>query len=273
MSQGEKVSGYYAKSVILFCLLLLSTLFYVLDVYQHHQLPDAVPPWKSVEPAPDLSQMQWEPVVLPAPPPSAQDGAVADTIAATTETSITATAPVSQEALQETPAIPQVDVTRLSMQARQQAEYALQQAEKGEAAGIQLDWPAERRQRQALFDLLYDCIGIGLGRIQDNQLIPLLPPSQQYSGLLRRIDGQMTHREQQLFARTPMSGTAMEVRLFPRHIDARLFAGLKGLGIDASHEGPIQGRYQVGRGKLMVTHLTIGDQAVTGQILLASDCD
>ena len=243
----------------------------VLFWYQGQWRQARLAPWQAKSPIADNSpSVSMQSVALPSPPaplppPVAKTPAPAASApaGATPAKGSAAPAPAAKS-------VRAVDVKTLSGKDYARGQALLASVERGQGAGIELAWPAAAAQRAKLFDQLYDCLGIGLGRIHRQRLAPLVAGQQGYSGLARLIGGAMTPREKQLFARAPGPGQA--VRLFPRYLDGRLFAGLQQLGVDLSRGDTVQGRYRLANGQLGVVDVRVGGRPVAGQLLLADLC-
>ena len=158
-----------------------------------------------------------------------------------------------------------VDVSKHQSRA---SEQMLQQVEAGKGPSIEINWPSAVNQRKALFSTLVDCLGVGLGVLVNGNVTPIHDSGRQYSRLVRMVGGKMVEREARFHRQSGINGIA--VRLFPRHLDSRLLAGLASMSSKPlSKYSQVQGVYVLNGGSLWVKNIYFDGKLHQGKILLA----
>ena len=158
-----------------------------------------------------------------------------------------------------------VDVSKHQSHA---SEQMLQQVEAGKGPSIEINWPSAANQRKALFSTLVDCLGVGLGVLVNGNVTPIHDSGRQYSRLVRMVGGKMVEREARFHRQSGINGIA--VRLFPRHLDSRLLAGLASISSQPlSKYSQVQGVYVLNGGSLWVKNIYFDGKLHQGNILLA----
>lgn len=159
-------------------------------------------------------------------------------------------------------------VVDVSQHQSKSSEHLLQQVEAGKGPSIEINWPAQSNQRQALFSTLVDCLGVGLGVLVNGSVTPIHDSGRQYSRLVRMVGGKMVEREARFHRQSGINGVA--VRLFPRHVDSRLLAGLAHIAPKPlSKYAQVQGVYVLAGGSLWVKNIYFDGTLSQGQVLLA----
>lgn len=148
-------------------------------------------------------------------------------------------------------------------------EKLLARLETGEGPHIEIAWPAQARDRQRLFRIFHNCVGVRLARLQGKRITTVEADAAYggFSGYVRVINGATTLDEQALLRNLDHPG--IPVRLFPRHFDERLLAGLARLTA-GSLQGVqrIHGNYTFRENALILASVTIDGRPVPGKILL-----
>jgi hypothetical protein len=130
-------------------------------------------------------------------------------------------------------------------------------------ANMRISMPSSYREQQQLFRFLYQCVGIGLGAIDERRdsvtLMPLLALPNQPSKLLRGISGQMSEQERAMgLAYAPMQKL---VRVYPASFDVVLAqhigAHLNGKGLQS-----FLAHYKLRHNQLFLTDIVINDRNI-----------
>lgn len=179
-------------------------------------------------------------------------------------------APTREKVQQKTPVKAQqtAKVVDVSQHQSRASERMLQQVEAGKGPSIEINWPSAANQRKALFSTLVDCLGVGLGVLINGNVTPIHDSGRQYSRLVRMVGGKMVEREARFHRQSGINGIA--VRLFPRHLDSRLLAGLASISAKPlSQYSQVQGVYVLSGGSLWVKNIYFDGKLHQGNILLA----
>lgn len=158
--------------------------------------------------------------------------------------------------------------------------------EHGEGPSIEIAWPANRDERQRLFDLLSRCFGMQVAVTDGTAAIHTIDPAthrvaaldlDRLSGFVRVIQGEPLPGElraiEQVGARFGAGGNA--VRIFPRRFDALLLGGLSRIAGPSYRKGSaIRARYALDGGRVVVTSVSVDGRLQAGGIDLtpASRC-
>lgn len=137
------------------------------------------------------------------------------------------------------------------------------------SAQMRIAMPSIEREKRQLFHFLYQCVGIGLGAIEEQDgnysLMPLINFPNHPSKVLRRISGQMSEQEQtlqQVYARHQAL-----VRIYPSAMDVRLAQHLS----KHLHEQKLvsfSGEYKLEQNRLLLTNIYINQDFVPQTWLL-----
>jgi hypothetical protein len=288
------------------CLLALLLVFAVAYFWYFQQLADKVTKWSEQQPKPAEQQaaakvnkpLMMKKITLPEPPAltSTRQAAKIATRAATKIAVEIAASPAPDAASIEpqiTQAIvkvvkPKAEIDAVSQPTKRSikrriidvskphntsadSEQLLTQVEAGQGPGIEIAWPESFAKRKQLFNTLVNCLGVQLGILVGEEVHPIRQDANTYSRLVRVVSGMMLPVERQLYESSRYKG--IEVRLFPRSLDARLLAGLRQLSpspIQSLHT--VHGLYVLQGKNLLVEQLVMDGQVVNGQILLADRC-
>lgn len=158
----------------------------------------------------------------------------------------------------------------------------LRQLEHGRGPGIEIVWPADPRQRQRLYALLFKCHGMRAARMnEDGRLYvaegtpgqPWLVDMDRMSGFVRQVSGAMTPAERGAVERIgayhgSRIGGAV-VRLFPRAVDAGLLGGIHALGgLDYGASRSVTAGYAIEAGRVVIRDIRIDGRLVEGGFAL-----
>jgi hypothetical protein len=149
-------------------------------------------------------------------------------------------------------------------------EKLLTRLETGDGPRIEIAWPARATERQQLFRLFHDCVGVRLARLQGKRIAAVEADNayRAFSGYVRVINGATTLDEHTLLRNLDQPGIA--VRLFPRSFDERLLTGLARLtGGDLRGMQHIRGSYTLRGNALTLAFISVDGKPVAGNILLA----
>jgi hypothetical protein len=137
------------------------------------------------------------------------------------------------------------------------------------SAQMRISLPSNESEKRQIFEFLYQCVGIGLGAIEqqggDYNLMPLVNFPSQPSKVLRRISGQMSKQEQtlqQVYARHH----AM-VRVYPASMDMRLTQYLS-KHLQGQKLASFSGEYRLEQSRLLLTKIYINEGFVPQTWLL-----
>ncbi|MGL1958195.1 MAG: hypothetical protein OCD00_12850 [Colwellia sp.] len=139
------------------------------------------------------------------------------------------------------------------------------------AVNIEIAWPDMEKERDELFNYLYNCAGMQFGVMHNNQVTVISKTSNQpNSAWLRVASGQLNNQELKWLQQAALSG--VPVRLFPQEIDRKL-AKLLTRSLAGNTLKSFWGRYQLSSQGLMISNLFINKQKVNGYWLIDSGCN
>lgn len=148
--------------------------------------------------------------------------------------------------------------------AMDQAKNIYEQILTDNGLDLQIALPPNAGQREHLLNYLYRCAGGQFAVLQHQQLRYLSPKRYPaVSRWLRVVNGALSTQEQQWLKK--QSGTP--VRVFPQSMDMRLAAYIaKNLSATPLHA--LRARYQLNANGLVLTHISLNQQAIAGTWLL-----
>lgn len=167
-----------------------------------------------------------------------------------------------------------------------QGRVLLHLLEHGRGPAIELAWPRNENERARLYRRFRDCFGMRVAlRRGAGELFTAgtargqawRPNRDRYSGFARQPSGRLVAAEQRdlrAIARAHgLPGTAPAMRIFPRHVDARLLGGLEQLLAGRYGKAvSIRARYHL-RGKgIVVRDIQVDGHAIRGGIDLGGAC-
>lgn len=161
--------------------------------------------------------------------------------------------------------------------------------EQGAGPGIEIRWPAESSQRDQLYGVLVQCLGMRTGLLDGTGRLYLAEgakgqPSQldgeRYSGFVRRPEGAIARNEEREIGRVrdyhQVRATASPARIFPRRVDAYLIGGLRQfVGENYLKTKSIRAAYRLRNGRAVVDSIVADGRRIDGVIDLsgiASSC-
>lgn len=156
--------------------------------------------------------------------------------------------------------------------------------EQGAGPGIEIRWPAEASQRDRLYDVLVQCLGMRTGVLDgDGRLYlgdaqkgqPSLLDGERYSGFVRRPEGVIARDEEREIGRVrsyhQVRASASAARIFPRRVDAYLIGGLRQLvGESYLQTKSIRASYRLRGGQPIVESIVADGRRIDGVIELAA---
>lgn len=151
---------------------------------------------------------------------------------------------------------------------KQLVEQVYQQLS-AEGIEVQLAWPRLAGERQAVFDFMYQCVGVQFAVLNDNNITQLNQTGlSDYSEWIRVAQGSLSKKEQNWLNAFALTGTP--IRLFPRNIDLRLAHylayALKGIPLVS-----LRANYQVTNQKLHLTNIRLNNQRIPDSWILYQD--
>jgi hypothetical protein len=151
---------------------------------------------------------------------------------------------------------------------QQQAEHSYQQLTQL-GVDVQLAWPQLARERQTLFDFMYQCVGIQFAVLNEHKITQInQSPVSNFSDWIRVAQGSLSNKEQNWLNAFALAGTP--IRLFPRDIDMQLAKhiakALKGAPLKT-----LKANYQYGNGTLFLTNIVLNKQSLSGNWPLYKD--
>lgn len=175
--------------------------------------------------------------------------------------------------LQHTKRVKQLPAT--STVNKQQVEHTYQQLS-ANGIDLQIAWPQDAGERQAVFDFIYQCVGVQFAVLNGETLTKLnhakfdhisanQTKSSDYSDWIRVAQGSLSSKEQNWLQAFALTGTP--IRLFPRHIDMRLAHYLANT-LKGSPLGSLRANYQVIKQTLQLTNIHLNRQLITDNWLL-----
>lgn len=156
--------------------------------------------------------------------------------------------------------------------------------EQGAGPGIEIRWPSEASQRDRLYDVLVQCLGMRTGVLDaDGRLYlgdgqkgqPSMLDGERYSGFVRRPEGVIASDEEREIGRVrsyhQVRASASAARIFPRRVDAYLIGGLRQLvGENYLKTKSIRASYRLRNGQAIVESISADGRPIVGQIELAA---
>lgn len=137
------------------------------------------------------------------------------------------------------------------------------------SAQMRIAMPSIEREKRHVLNFLYQCVGIGLGAIEQQganySLMPLIDFPNHPSKVLRRISGQMSEQEQtlqQVYARHQAL-----VRIYPSAMDVRLAQHLS-MHLHGQKLVSFSGEYSLEKNRLLLTNIYINQDFVPQTWLL-----
>ena len=153
--------------------------------------------------------------------------------------------------------------------------------EAGKGPTIEIAWPPTQAQRDRLYAVLERCYGLrtalmsGVGRIYLDggpSGVPTHINRDSTSGFVRRPTGAMPAAERRRVTRMQRRHKQeglTPVRLFPRHVDAVLLAGIRRIiGKEYRTLGLVRGRYLSYGDGVLISDITADTKPQSGQIKL-----
>ena len=155
--------------------------------------------------------------------------------------------------------------------------------EHGDGPSIDISWPANRRERKALFEIFEKCYGMVVALISRNgdlhshlsQRAPWEINLDYYSGFVRQSGDLSTASEREWTRRIvkmhPHAVGSLPVRVFPRETDALLMGGLQKIlkGFYGSTKS-ITARYVRNGKRVLIENIKADGRGVRGRIDLSS---
>lgn len=156
--------------------------------------------------------------------------------------------------------------------------------EQGAGPGIEIRWPGDSSQRDRLYDVLVQCLGMRTGVLDgDGRLYlgegqkgqPSLLDGERYSGFVRRPEGAIARDEEREIGRVrsyhQVRASASAARIFPRRVDAYLIGGLRQLvGEDYLKTKSIRASYRLRGGRPVVESIVADGRRIDGVIELSA---
>jgi hypothetical protein len=135
----------------------------------------------------------------------------------------------------------------------------------GEASFIQIQWPAGTEEREKIRQVLHQCLGVSLAKLDSKGKINVRERAskQAYSQYVRQFSQPMDGTDAKLenfWREVP----GRLVRLYPVALDQRIFAGI-GLTQRAVN---VTGRFRWQQNSLIMTHITVDSEIRPGLIKL-----
>lgn len=158
----------------------------------------------------------------------------------------------------------------------------LRMFEQGAGPGVEIRWPAQSAERDRLYDVFTQCLGMKVGLLDDQGHVYLGEgPRQQamainldkYSGFVRRPEGAIAADEQREIARIRAyhQMSAPPARMFPRRVDAYLLGGLRAaVGDQYLKMKSIRAAYRLNGQRVTIDSIVADGRAVGGVIDLSA---
>ena len=160
----------------------------------------------------------------------------------------------------------------------------LRMFEQGAGPSIEIRWPSQAGQRDRLYDVFVQCLGMRVGILDDqghlylgegprNQALTL--NTDKYSGFVRRPEGAIAEDEQREIARIrayhASASGAPPARMFPRRVDSFLIGGLRqAVGDQYLKMNSIRAAYRLNGGRVMIESIVADGRQVDGAIDLST---
>ncbi len=160
----------------------------------------------------------------------------------------------------------------------------LRMFEQGAGPSIEIRWPSQAGQRDRLYDVFVQCLGMRVGILDDqghlylgdgprNQALTL--NTDKYSGFVRRPEGAIAEDEQREIARIrayhASASGAPPARMFPRRVDSFLIGGLRqAVGDQYLKMKSIRAAYRLNGGRVMIESIVADGRQVAGVIDLST---
>lgn len=161
--------------------------------------------------------------------------------------------------------------------------------EQGAGPSIEIRWPSDPGQRDRLYDVLVQCLGMRTGLLDgDGRLFlgegqkgqPSTLDGERYSGFVRRPEGAIARDEEREIGRVrgyhQVRASASAARIFPRRVDAYLIGGLRNaVGENYLKIKSIRASYRLSNGRAVVESIMADGRRLDGAIDLsavASSC-
>jgi hypothetical protein len=156
--------------------------------------------------------------------------------------------------------------------------------EQGAGPGIEIRWPAESAQRDRLYDVLVQCLGMRTGLLGDDGRLylgegqkgqPSTIDGERYSGFVRRPEGAIARDEEREIGRVrsyhQVRASASAARIFPRRVDAYLIGGLRQfVGDNYLKTKSIRAAYRLRNGQPVVDSIVADGRRIDGVIELTA---
>lgn len=158
----------------------------------------------------------------------------------------------------------------------------LRMFEQGAGPSVEIRWPSQAGERDRLYDIFTQCLGMKVGLLDDQGHVYLGEgPRQQamainldkYSGFVRRPEGAIAGDEQREIARIRAyhGMSAPPARMFPRRVDAYLLGGLRtAVGDQYLKMKSVRAAYRLSGQRVMIDSITADGRAVDGAIDLST---
>ena len=142
--------------------------------------------------------------------------------------------------------------------ARSRAQQVYQQMVNDASLSIELAFPQSLQKRQALLHYFYQCAGVQLGLLREQQVILVSPKRHgPLSQWMRMANGYMSAQEKKWLAEA--QGQGRPVRLFPMEIDS-ILAGFISTNLENEQLSHFTARYHLRRGQLYLTDIHLNDR-------------
>lgn len=228
---------------------------------------------KSVAPRqkPPPAQPTAKPVIKPRPPPKRSVPLRPPSGARAAE----------KKSTKPPPPVKAVALLSVTPEAVSEGRALLRMLEVGKGPTIEIVWPPTPAQRDRLYSVLERCYGLRTALMAEDGRIyfeegPAGAPTQinrdRTSGFVRRPTGAMPSAERRLVARIQRRhkrAGLTPVRLFPRHVDAVLLAGIRQIiGRDYGTLRRVRARYVSNGTSVLIGDITADNGLRNGQIKL-----
>jgi hypothetical protein len=157
----------------------------------------------------------------------------------------------------------------------------LRMFEQGAGPSIEIRWPSQAGDRDRLYDVFTQCLGMKVGLLDDQGHVylgegpktqPMALNMDKYSGFVRRPEGAIAADEQQEIARIRAyhGVSAPSARMFPRRVDAYLLGGLRAtVGDQYLKMKSVRAAYRLSGRRVMIDSITADGRALDGIIDLS----
>lgn len=160
----------------------------------------------------------------------------------------------------------------------------LRMFEQGAGPSIEIRWPSQSGQRDKLYDVFVQCLGMRVGILDDQGHLylgegtpnqPLALNTDKYSGFVRRPEGAIAADEQREITRIrayhTSAAAAPPARMFPRRVDAFLIGGLRqAVGDQYLKMKSIRAAYRLNGGQVVIESIVADGKPVDGAIDLST---